>query len=74
MSNFVYIATSIDGYISAPDGGLEWLNYIPAPEGDDLGFADHVDFANGSPSENVEVAKQKGFESKSHRVGAFIAF
>jgi dihydrofolate reductase len=108
MSNFVYIATSLDGYISAPDGKLDWLNYIPIPEGDDLGFAafvdrvdaivmgrltfetvvgfgmgwtypipglvlsstlasapqdfaDHVDIANGTPSEIVALAKDKGF-------------
>lgn len=108
MSNIVYIATSIDGYISAPGGGLEWLNYVPAPEGDDLGFsgfmervdavvmgrvtfetvvsfgggwpypvpglvlsstldsaptgfAEHVDFANGSPAEIIEVAKKFGY-------------
>ena len=110
MSNIVYIATSIDGYISAPDGGGEWLNYVPAPQGNDLGFAkfmervdavvmgratfetvvgfgvgwpysipglilsstmdsapqdfaDHVDFASGSPTEIVEIAKEKGFEN-----------
>jgi dihydrofolate reductase len=110
LSNIVYIATSIDGYISAPDGELDWLNYVPVPEGDDLGFAefvtrvdaivmgrltfetvvgfgmgwtypipglvlsstltsapqdfaDHVDFANGTPSEIVAIAKEKGFEN-----------
>lgn len=42
MSNIVYIATSIDGYISAPDGKLDWLSYVPVPEGDDLGFAEFV--------------------------------
>ena len=39
MNNIVYIGTSIDGYISAPDGNLDWLNYVPVPEGDDLGFS-----------------------------------
>jgi dihydrofolate reductase len=110
MANIVYIATSLDGYISAPNGKLDWLNYVPVPEGDDLGFAelmgrvdaivmgrltfetvvgfgmgwtypipgivlsstltsapqgfaDHVDFANGTPSEIVDIAKQKGFEN-----------
>jgi dihydrofolate reductase len=110
MSNIVYIATSLDGYISAPHGTLDWLNYIPIPEGNDLGFAefvdrvdaivmgritfetvvgfghgwsypipglvlsstlssapqgfaDHVDFANGTPNEIVEIAKEKGFEN-----------
>ena len=39
MTNIVYIATSLDGYISAADGGLEWLGSIPNPENDDLGFS-----------------------------------
>ncbi|MGI9287350.1 MAG: dihydrofolate reductase family protein [Pseudomonadales bacterium] len=110
MSNIVYIATSLDGYISSPDGKLDWLSYVPIPEGDDLGFAefinrvdavvmgrltfetvvgfgagwpypvpglvlsstlsatsqdlaDHVDFANGTPHEILELAKAKGFEN-----------
>ena len=33
MSNIVYIGTSLDGYICAPDGGLDWLSYVPIPEG-----------------------------------------
>ena len=110
MGNMVYIATSLDGYISAPDGKLDWLSYIPIPEGDDLGFsefvdrvdaivmgritfetvlgfgtgwhypvpgivlssklksapediADHVQFANGTPSEFVQLANEQGFEN-----------
>lgn len=39
MTNFVYIATSLDGYIAAADGGLDWLEFVPVPDGDDLGFA-----------------------------------
>ncbi len=39
MSNIVYIGTSLDGYISSPDGSLEWLNSVPNPEGSDLGFS-----------------------------------
>lgn len=110
MSNIVYIGTSLDGYISAPDGGLDWLSYVPIPEGDDLGFsefmdridavvmgrktfetllgfgvgwhypkpgiilsstlksapeefADHIQFASGTPSEIVQLAKKQGFEN-----------
>jgi dihydrofolate reductase len=40
MSNHVYIAMSLDGYISAPGNDLDWLSYVPIPDGDDLGFAD----------------------------------
>lgn len=43
MSNIVYIGTSLDGYISAADGGLDWLSYVPVPEGDDLGFSEFMD-------------------------------
>ena len=42
MSNFVFIATSIDGFISAPDGNLDWLDYVPFPDGEDGGFADFI--------------------------------
>ena len=38
MTNIVYIATSLDGYISSADGSLDWLSTVPNPEGDDLGF------------------------------------
>ncbi len=43
MSNIVYIGTSLDGYISGPDGDLDWLSYVPNPEGDDLGFFEFMD-------------------------------
>ncbi len=42
MTNFVYIGTSLDGYISDAEGGLDWLGYVPTPEGDDLGFSDFM--------------------------------
>lgn len=38
MSNIVFIATSLDGYISDKDDGLDWLHSIPNPDNLDLGF------------------------------------
>ena len=32
MTNYVYIATSLDGFIATGDGGLDWLEKIPNPE------------------------------------------
>jgi len=42
MSNLVYLATSIDGYIADTDGEIDWLNMVPNPNGDDLGWAEFL--------------------------------
>ena len=42
MANFVYIATSMDGYIAAKDGGIQWLNDIPNPEKSDYGYGKFI--------------------------------
>ena len=42
MSNYVYIATSLDGFIATTEGGTEWLEDIPNPEGSDFGFSDFI--------------------------------
>lgn len=44
--NSVFIAQSIDGYIAGPNGEIDWLDLIPNPDGDDLGYFDftaHID-------------------------------
>ena len=43
MLNAVFIGTSLDGYISDKDGGLDFLHSIPNPEQDDLGYLDFMD-------------------------------
>lgn len=35
----VFIATSLDGFISRLDGDIEWLVGRPTPEGEDFGYA-----------------------------------
>ena len=42
MANFVYIATSLDGYIATVDGGIEWLTEIPNLTKSDYGFAEFM--------------------------------
>ncbi len=38
MSNIVYIATSIDGFIARKNGNIDLLTDVPNPEGSDFGF------------------------------------
>lgn len=47
MTNIVYIATSIDGYIAGKDGNIDWLMEVPNPDQSDFGFADFLDRIDG---------------------------
>ena len=40
MAYYVYIATSLDGFIATVDGGIDWLNDIPNPEQSDYGYSE----------------------------------
>jgi hypothetical protein len=42
MANYVYIATSLDGFIATKDDGVDWLMEIPNPEKSDYGFSEFI--------------------------------
>jgi dihydrofolate reductase len=42
MAVFVYVATSLDGFIAAPDGSVDWLMEVPNPDGSDFGFSEFM--------------------------------
>ena len=33
-----FLGMSLDGFIAGPNGELDWLDQIPAPEGNDMGY------------------------------------
>ncbi len=43
MSNSVFIATSLDGYIADKNEKIDWLHIIPNPEGNDMGYHAHFE-------------------------------
>jgi len=43
MTNFVYIATSLDNFIAKPDGSIDWLTEIPNPDQSDYGYAEFME-------------------------------
>ncbi|MEO0841503.1 MAG: dihydrofolate reductase family protein [Cyanobacteria bacterium J06643_5] len=42
MTNYVYIATSLDGFIATKDGNIDWLYEIPNPTDSDYGYAEFM--------------------------------
>ncbi len=42
MKNIVFIATSLDGFIADRNGGLDFLQSVPNPENDQLGFPEFM--------------------------------
>ena len=40
--NKVFIARSLDGYIAGKEGEIEWLNAIPNPDRDDMGYLEFM--------------------------------
>lgn len=42
MANYVYIATSLDGFIATSDGGIDWLYEVPNPDSSDYGYAEFM--------------------------------
>jgi dihydrofolate reductase len=47
MSNTVYIASSLDGYIAREDGSIDWLMELPNPDKSDYGFSVFLERIDG---------------------------
>lgn len=42
MANYVYVATSLDGFIATREGGLDWLLELPNPDQSDYGYKQFI--------------------------------
>ena len=62
ISNLVYIATSLDGYISDKNDGLDWLQSIPNPGKLDFGWADFLDRIDATVMGRKTFEKVCGFD------------
>lgn len=47
MKTWVYIATSLDGYIARENGDIDWLMSIENPTDDDFGYRDFISSIDG---------------------------
>ena len=72
MSNYVYIASSIDGYIASRDNGLDWLNEIPNPEQTDYGYSEFMHGIDAVVMGRNTFRTVAGFESWPYDVPVFV--
>ena len=70
----VFIATSVDGYISRPDGDIQWLHDVEqVPEGDDAGYGEFTSTIDVLVMGSGSFEKILKFPEKSARLG-FLMF
>jgi len=72
MTNFVYIAASLDGYIADPQGGIEWLNEFPNPEGSDYGWTEFLSGIDAISMGRKTFEKVLSFESWPYQLPIFV--
>jgi len=72
MSNIVYIATSIDGYIAGKGGDIKWLTEFPNPDGSDYGFNDFINDIDALIMGRNTFETVNGFETWMYPVPVFV--
>ena len=72
MSNIVYIATSLDGYIARKDGNLDWLMEIPNPDNSDYGFQSFINGIDGILMGRITFETIVGFNQWPYTKPVFI--
>ncbi|MEQ8713706.1 MAG: dihydrofolate reductase family protein [Cyclobacteriaceae bacterium] len=57
----LYIATSLDGYIAATDGSVDWLETVPNPDQSDYGYAQFYESISTTLMGNATYQQVLGF-------------
>jgi dihydrofolate reductase len=72
MANYVYIAASLDGFIATPEGGIEWLEDAPNPDGSDFGFSEFISRVNAILMGRATFDKVLAFDHWPYRIPVFV--
>lgn len=72
MANYVYIAASLDGFIATPEGGIEWLEDAPNPDGSDFGFSEFLSRVNAILMGRVTFDKVLTFDYWPYHLPVFV--
>jgi dihydrofolate reductase len=70
--NYVYIATSIDGYIANSDGGIEWLHDQPNPTNSDYGYSEFIKNIDALIMGRNSFEKVRTFEEWPYKEKVFV--
>jgi dihydrofolate reductase len=72
MANYVYIAASLDGFIATPDGGIDWLEDAPNPEGSDFGFSEFLSRVDAILMGRATFDKVQAFDHWPYHIPVFV--
>ncbi len=72
MANYVFIATSLDGFIATLDGGIDWLNEIPNPDQSDFGYLDFISRVDALVMGRGTFEKVLSFESWPYEIPVIV--
>ena len=72
MANYVYIAASLDGFIATPEGGIDWLEDAPNPDGSDFGFSEFISRVNAILMGRATFEKVMTFDHWPYDIPVFV--
>jgi dihydrofolate reductase len=72
MPNFIFIATSLDGYIARRNGDIDWLMSIDNPERDDYGYNAFINTIDAIVMGSGTFKIVQGFKTWPYRIPVYV--